>query len=278
LSTSYGASAPNLLAITGALLTDNRGARTNPAIADLQRAALGSLIGTRGALAGVGGQRNDGTILGLILNAFAQDRESNVLSTPSVMTLDNQPAEFLVGQQIPVTTGEALSSNFENQFRTVKREDVGVRLSVTPQISEGGAIRLAIKQEVSSVFGPVTQDSADLITNRRAINTAVQVDPGQIIVLGGLIQEEILRDETGVPGLKDVPFVGRAFRSESQTKRRTNLMVFLRPTIVSTSAQAADVTRQHLRTLQGMNGLDPDMARRLMEAAEPAPSQPQPQN
>lgn len=265
LSTSFGASAPNLLAVTGAVVA-NRSRKDNPAIVDLQRAALSSLVGTRGLLGGVAGRRNDGTTLGLILNAFAQDRDSNVLSTPSVMTLDNQPAELLVGQQIPITTGEALSSDFQNQFRTIKREDVGVRLSVTPQISEGGAIRLAIKQEVSSIFGPIVADSTDLITNRRAINTAVQVDPGQIIVLGGLIQEEISREQTGVPGLRKVPVVGNAFRSTSKGKRRTNLMVFLRPTIVNDSAQVAEVTRQQVRALQDMGGLDKGIAGRLDKA------------
>jgi len=267
LSTNYGASAPNLLAITGAILTRGTSAAV-PGVTDLQRAALSSLVGSRGTLLGVGGQRSDGTMLGLILNALAQDKESNVLSTPSVMTLDNEPASFLVGQQIPITTGEALSANFENQFRTVTREDVGVRLEVRPQISEGGAIRLAIKQEVSSVFGPVSANSSDLITNRRAIDTSVQVDPGQIIVLGGLIQEELGSDDSGVPGLRKAPVVGRLFRSESTSRRRTNLMVFLRTTLVSTPEQAAEVTRQQIRTIGGLDGLDAGMASRLRETLE----------
>jgi general secretion pathway protein D len=275
LSTSYGTSAPNLLAVTGALLTGDGEAANNPALGDLQRAAVSSLINARGALVGAAGARNDGSILGLIVNALAEDRESNVLSTPSVMTLDNESASFLVGQQIPITTGEALSNNFENQFRTVKREDVGVRLDVRPQISEGGAIRLEIKQEVSSIFGPVTRSSADLITNRRVIDTSVQVDPGQIIVLGGLIQEELNRTDTGVPYLKDVPVAGRLFRSESKSRRRTNLMVFLRPTVVNTAEQANDVTRRQVQSLQGLGGLDPSMARRLQEQVD-GKQQPQP--
>lgn len=280
LSTSYGTSAPNLLALTGALLDTGNAGNNNPALADLQRAAVSSLIGARGALAGIGGRRDDGAILGLILNALAEDQESNVLSTPSVMTLDNELATFLVGQQIPITTGEALSNNFENQFRTVKREDVGVRLEVRPQISEGGAIRLQIKQEVSSIFGPVNQDSSDLITNRRAIDTSVQVDPGQIIVLGGLIQEEAQSANSGIPVLKDIPVAGRMFRSEQKSRRRTNLMVFLRPTIVNTPEQARAVTQRQLQTLQSVDGLDPTMARRLQDAIDgtppPTPTPPPP--
>jgi general secretion pathway protein D len=276
LSTSYGASAPNLLTLTGALLNTGNAGDNNPALRDLQRAAVASLAGARGALVGVGGQRSDGSILGLIVNALQEDRQSNVLSTPSLTTLDNKSASLLVGQQIPVTTGEALSDNFENQFRTVKREDVGVRLDVRPQISEGGAIRLDIKQEVSSVFGPVTTGSSDLITNRRVIETSVQVDPGQVIVLGGLMQEEQQNTDSGVPILRDIPIAGRLFRSDSKERRRTNLMVFLRPTIISTPTQAAEVTRRQASALTGVEGLDPAMAQRLQQALrgqEPPPAE-----
>ncbi len=257
LSTSYANTAPNLLAVTGALVAPgDTGDDNNSALADLQRAAVDSLLGVSGGLFGVGGKTNDGTILGLIVNALKQDRDSNVLSTPSVMTLDNEKASILVGQQIPVTTGEALGSNNQNPFRTINREDVGVQLEVTPQISAGGAIRLSIRQEVSSIFGPVTPSSADLITNRREINTVVQVDAGQIIVLGGLIQEDVQKSEEGIPGLRDIPVVGGLFGSETQSRRRTNLMVFLRPTIVSTPEQAKDATMRQYQAVQGFDGLD----------------------
>ncbi len=265
LSTSYANTAPNLLAVTGALLVpgDDSAEASNSALADLQRAAVSSLLGVNGGLFGVGGQTSDGAILGLIVNALKQDRDSNVLSTPSVMTLDNEKASILVGQQIPVTTGEALGSNNQNPFRTINREDVGVQLEVTPQISAGGAIRLSIRQEVSSIFGPVTPSSADLITNRREINTVVQVDAGQIIVLGGLIQEDVQKDESGIPGLRDIPVIGGLFGSESQSRRRTNLMVFLRPTIVSTPEQARDATLRQYQAVQGFDGLDPAIRDRV---------------
>jgi general secretion pathway protein D len=259
LSTSYANSAPNLLAVTGALLTGNTDTDTNPALAQLQQAAVSSLIGANGGLFGIGGQRDDGAILGLIVNALKQDRDSNVLSTPSVLTLDNEKASLMVGQQIPITTGEALGSANANPFRTIQREDVGVQLEVTPQISEGGAIRLTIRQEVSSIFGPINTTSTDLITNKREINTVVQVDAGQIIVLGGLIQEDVQKTDNGIPGLRDIPLIGGLFGSKSESRKRTNLMVFLRPTIVNTPEQAREVTLRQYRAVQGFDGLDPAM-------------------
>lgn len=266
LSTSYGgASAPNLLALTGAVLTNNTDEGESEAVATLRRAAVNSLLGSSGLLLGGGGENSDGAVFGLLLNALAEDRESNVLSTPSVLTLDNEEASILVGQQIPITTGEALGDDFQNQFRTIERADVGVQLEVRPQISEGGAIRLAIRQEVSSVFGQIVSSSTDLITNRREIRTVVQVDEGQIVVLGGLIQDEIERSDAGIPGLRNIPLAGRLFRSEGTARRRTNLMVFLRPTIVNTADQAAEVTQRQYNALRAADGLDPLVARQLGE-------------
>jgi general secretion pathway protein D len=262
LSTSYANSAPNLLAVTGAVAIDPDNLE-GEALRELRRAAVNSLIGANGVIAGVGGTTDDGSILGLILNALAEDRDSNVLSTPSVMTLENETASILVGQQIPITTGETLSDANTNPFRTVRREDVGVKLEVRPQINEGGAIRLAIRQEVSSVFGPIISDSADLITNRRAIETVVQVDAGQVLVLGGLIQDDIQRSDSGVPLLRSIPIIGRLFRSEGRSRQRTNLMVFLRPTIVDGPEAAAAVTARQYRGLATDSGVDPAIMRQL---------------
>ncbi|UPT64642.1 MAG: hypothetical protein M0D54_09125 [Hyphomonadaceae bacterium JAD_PAG50586_4] len=278
LSSSYGGSAPNLLALTGATLLQGDD-ENDDAIAELRRAAINSLIGSSGLLLGGGGQNDDGSIFGVLLNALAEDRESNVLSTPSILTLDNEQASILVGQQIPITTGEAVGDNLENQFRTIERADVGVQLEVRPQISEGGAIRLELRQEVSSIFGQVAEDSTDLITNRREIRTVVQVDAGEIVVLGGLIQDDIQRTDAGIPGLRRLPIAGRLFRSEGTSRRRTNLMVFLRPTIVNTSDQARDITRRQYNSILGSE-LDPvvvEQLRREMErentyvAPEPQP-------
>ncbi|MBI1187110.1 MAG: type II secretion system protein GspD [Alphaproteobacteria bacterium] len=258
LSTNYGsANAPNILALTGALLLDGDDDDDNAALQDLRRAAVSSLLGSRGSLVGIGGTTNDGkTTFGLILNALADDQESNVLSTPSVMTLDNETASILVGQQIPITTGETLSSSNDNPFRTIERQDVGVQLEVRPQISEGGAIRLNIRQEVSSIFGTVITDSTDLITNRRAIETVVQVDAGEIIVLGGLIQEDVQRSNSGIPGLRSIPGIGRLFRSEGTQRRRTNLMVFLRPTVVTSQEQIRAMTDRQYRSFRDTTEVD----------------------
>ena len=263
LSTSYANSAPNLLAVTGALLTSKNDATDNPALAQLQQAAVSALLGSNGGIFGLGGKRDDGAILGLIVNALKQDRDSNVLSTPSVLTLDNEKASLMVGQQIPITTGEALGSANTNPFRTIQREDVGVQLEVTPQISEGGVIRLTIRQEVSSIFGPINTTSTDLITNKREINTVVQVDAGQIIVLGGLIQEDVQKTDNGIPGLRDIPVLGGLFGSKSESRKRTNLMVFLRPTIVNTPEQARDVTLRQYKAVQGFDGLDPNLRAKI---------------
>jgi general secretion pathway protein D len=266
-STYGGGSAPNLLALTGATLLqedDDDDEEDSEALAELRRLAINSLINTSGLLIGGGGQDDDGRIFGVLLDALAEDVDSDVLSTPSVLTLDNEEASILVGQQIPVTTGEAVGDNLENQFRTIDRRDVGVQLEVRPQISEGGVIRLEIRQEVSSVFGQVISDSTDLITNRREIQTVVQVDDGQIIVLGGLIQEELETSNAGIPGLRNIPLAGRLFSNERVSRRRTNLMVFLRPTIVNTPTQAYDVTNRQLEILRSGN-LDPAVARQLAE-------------
>jgi general secretion pathway protein D len=284
LSSSYGGSAPNILALTGAALLqgDSDDEEESAAVSELRRAAVNSLLGSSGLLLGGAGQDDDGRIFGVLLNALAQDEDSNVLSTPSVMTLDNEEASILVGQQIPITTGEAVGDNLDNQFRTISREDVGVKLEVRPQISEGGAIRLEIRQEVSSIFGQIINDSTDLITNRREIQTVVQVDAGEIIVLGGLIQDDIQRTDEGVPGLRRIPVLGRLFRSEGRAHRRTNLMVFLRPTIVNTADQARDVTRRQYDSIRAYEGLDPIVARALASEMErsdapavaaPAPAQ-----
>lgn len=246
--TRYGSQrSPDLLALTGALTTDSFTADDDADGDDLslRNLAVSSLLGARGGAFGLGGQiGDDGTLFGLILNALDSDTESNVLSKPQLMVLDNEEASLLVGQQIPVTTGEALGANNANPFRQIERQDVGVELTVRPQINDGDAIRLQIRQEVSSVAGPVSADFQELITNQREIQTTVLADNGEIIVLGGLIErDEQLRDDA-VPGLSRIPVAGRLFRNEERSQVRRNLMVFIRPTIVRDAADMRAVTRQ----------------------------------
>ncbi|MEO0722853.1 MAG: type II secretion system protein GspD, partial [Pseudomonadota bacterium] len=169
--TNFSNVSPNILGLAGALLTDNIDGGTSNT--NLTTSALAQLSGVNGGLFGFGTQNADGDIFGAIINAVAGDTDSSILSTPSVMALDNETASFLSGQEIPITTGEALGDNNANPFRTVERQDVGVQLEVTPQISDEETVRLAIRQEVSSVFGAVTTTSGDLITNKREVSTTI---------------------------------------------------------------------------------------------------------
>ncbi|KPP82168.1 MAG: type 2a secretion system secretin GspD [Oceanicaulis sp. HLUCCA04] len=239
ISTRFGAS-PDLLAIAGAATVrgDSDAAET------VRETALQSILRSSGALVGVGGQNSNGAIFGAILNALEADTSSNILSKPSILTLDNEEASIIVGQQIPITTGEVLGDSNTNPFRTIERQDVGVQLQVQPQISDGDTIRLHLRQEVSSVAGPVGQDFSELITNNRAIETTVLADNGEIIVLGGLIERDDQSADSGVPGLRSIPVLGRAFRNEGRSERRTNLVVFIRPTIVRSAADMRDIALQ----------------------------------
>jgi general secretion pathway protein D len=196
--------------------------------------------GTLGGAIRLGGN----AYLGAILNAVSQDNQSNLLSTPSVVTLDNQEAKLLVGQEVPVTTGERLGGNFDNAFRTVSRQNVGIQLEVKPQIGEGGSIKLFLRQEVSSIAGAVTNNSADLILNKREIQTTMTVDDGQIMAIGGLLDDNERRTLEKIPLLGDIPVLGELFRSRSRTRGKTNLMVFIRPTIMRTAEDARKLAEQ----------------------------------
>lgn len=243
---------PNILAATGAVVVDEQtSGEDSDALKALQSAAIDSLLGTAGFVGGFAGRGSDGTIFGVILNALKRDVSSNVLSTPSIMTMDNQAASILVGQEIPITTGEALGADNSNPFRTIERKDVGVKLEVKPQINEGGAIKLFIRQEVSSVFGPISQQSGELVTNKRQIETTVMVNDGQIIVLGGLIEDDEQLSVDKVPLLSDIPIIGNAFKSTNRSRARTNLMVFLRPTIVTGANDLRAVTDRKYNYMQG---------------------------
>ncbi|MHA6767801.1 type II secretion system secretin GspD [Sphingobium ummariense] len=269
-ATNYSNAQPNLLTLAGAYAADRLGTTTTTVVAPdgtrtttevrengdlastLQQAAVSSLQSATGAIAGLGGSIGNNGIFGAIINAVKSDTESNLLSTPSVMTLDNQKASILVGQQVPITTGEALSQNFDNQFRTVQRQDVGIKLEVKPQINTGGAIKLFLKQEVSSVAGPVSNDNSDLIINKREIETTVTVDDGEILALGGLLDDNERRTIERIPLLSDIPGIGELFKSRSKNRTKTNLMVFIRPTILRSKEDAQKLTQQRYGYVRGM--------------------------
>ncbi len=274
---------PSVLAATGAIIADREtSGEDNDVIQSLQALAVDSLLGIPGAAVGFAGEGSDGTIFGVILNALQRDDDSNVLSTPSIMTMDNQPASILVGQEIPITTGESLGADNVNPFRTVERKEVGVKLEVKPQINEGEAIKLLIRQEVSSIIGPINELSTDLITNKREIETTVMVDNGEIIVLGGLIEDDEQVTLEKIPLLGDIPVLGQLFKSESKSRRRTNLMVFLRPTIVTNIKDLRAVTNRKFdyirseqirRSDEGVSSLDQMMNEIVGGAAAPAGSE-----
>ena len=224
---------------------------------------------------GLGGESGSGVRYGALLRALQTDTNTNILSTPNIVTLDNEEAELIVGQNLPFVTGSFTgtgSTNPQNPFQTIERQDVGLTLKVTPQINEGDTVQMVIEQEVSSVIpGTVEQGIA---TRKRSIKTSVLVDDGGILILGGLIADEVSDTESKVPLLGDIPLIGFLFRTESTTKSKANLMVFLRPTILRDHKDASFVTNEkynHLRGIEsgaynkedGSFGLLPDAAPKL---------------
>ena len=243
----FGNPNPDLIAITGSQLSLEGNISSN-----LTTTASNSLLGLEGMAAGIARIKNDGESFAAILNIITNDADSNVLSTPSIMTMDNEQASIIVGQEIPITTGETLSMNNSNPFRTVQRQEVGVKLTVTPQINEGNAVKLVINQEVSSVVGPITATATDLITSKRQIQTTVLVEDGDTIVLGGLIDDDVQEIEKKIPILGDIPLIGRLFKSTSTSRSKRNLIVFMRPTIIRDIASVREVSNRKYNYFQAI--------------------------
>jgi general secretion pathway protein D len=176
---------------------------------------------------------------GAIVSAVSSDTNSNVLATPSITTLDNEEAYFIVGQEVPIITGSATGANNNNPFQTVEREEVGIKLRVTPQVNEGNAVQLTIEQESSSVSG---NTGVDISINKREIKTTVMADSGDTVILGGLIDEDVQESVQKVPLLGDIPIIGHLFKSTSSSTRKRNLMVFLRATIVRDAGLMAEIS------------------------------------
>ena len=227
--TRFGGSGPDLLTIIGSSADETD--------VNLSTTASASLLNTQGLIAGFGDLTPGKDNFVGIINAISQDSNSNILATPSLMAMDNELATSIIGQEIPITTGESLGTNNANPFRTTSRQEVGIKLEVTPQINEGSSVVMQIKIEVSGVAG-VPMSGIDIITNKRAIETTALVDNNQIIVLGGLVDEDKQDTVSKVPLLGSVPSLGRLFQSSSSTTVKKNLMVFLRPTII-TDAESA---------------------------------------
>lgn len=175
-----------------------------------------------------------------VLQAVRTSTNSNVLATPHITTMDNQEAFFLVGQEVPVITGSTTGSNNTNPFQQVDRQEVGIKLKVTPQINEGDAVQLTIEQEVSSIGGAT---AVDITINKREIKTTVMADDGATVVLGGLIDEDVQESESKVPLLGDIPVLGHLFKSTSVSKKKRNLMVFIKATIVREGSAISGISK-----------------------------------
>ena len=177
--------------------------------------------------------------LGLLARALESDNNANILSTPNLLTLDNEEAQIIVGQQVPFVTGQYAQTGTAaavTPFQTIERRDVGITLKIKPTISDNGTVKLLIYQEVSSIVNATLTSPAGPTTNKRAIQTAVQVDDGAIIALGGLISDNVQNGTSQVPVLGDIPYLGGLFRYQTRSRSKTNLMVFLRPYIIRDSS------------------------------------------
>ncbi|MFT7682093.1 MAG: general secretion pathway protein D [Moritella dasanensis] len=222
---------------TGTDAQGNPTSTTSTTTGDISTLAS-ALSGINGLAMGV---MNSAGSFGAIIQAAANDTQSNILATPSIMTLDNQEASFIVGEEVPVITGSSASSGNDNPFQTVERQEVGIKLKVTPQINEGDAVQLTIEQEVSQVLGST---SVDVTFATRKVSTTILADSGQTIVIGGLLDEQVTESVSKVPWLGDIPWIGNLFKSTSSSTRKRNLMVFIKPTIIRDNASIRGVSNR----------------------------------
>ncbi len=248
---------------------------TNGNLLDITKATLGgSAAGTTGSTAATGISLGEGLNIGLIHNYFGtyglaaiarvlqSQTNTNIASTPNLITLDNEEAKIVVGSNVPFVTGQFTNTGgagaLTSPFQTIERKDVGITLRIRPQIGENGTIRMAIFQESSSLSSQVAPGTSNAgpSTNKRSIESNVVVDDGQILVLGGLIEDRYTDNRSKVPLLGDIPYLGALFRSESRTKTRTNLMVFLRPVVMR---DADTANRLSLDRYEQIRGFQKDM-------------------
>lgn len=202
---------------------------------------VGSVIGIGDYKEGANGSRK---LYGALIQALKTNTKSNLLSTPSIVTMDNEEAYIVVGQNVPFVTGSVATSGGNiNPYTSVERKDVGVTLKVIPHVGEGGTIRLEVEQEVSAVARDKGQ-AQDLVTSKRAIKTSVMAEHGQTIVLGGLIADNSIYSQNSVPGLGSIPGIGRLFRGDNKSTEKRNLLVFIHPTIVGDSPNSRRLTQQ----------------------------------
>lgn len=297
--TSFSNGAANILDLAGGLYADRLDqtttvingstvtTSTNSTLGDSLRSnAAQAALAARGGIAGWATALGGTGFFGALIDAIHSDSNSNVLSTPHIVTNDNVPASILFGKEIPVATGEALSGSLAGAFRTIQRQNVGIELDVTPQINGGsagfdggegdaGAVRLDLRQQVSSVAGPVSSTNGELVVNKREIRTTVTVGDGEIVALGGLLDDAERRTLEKIPVLGDMPLLGELFRSRSKTHVKTNLMVFIRPTILRGGLDRAALTARRMDAVRGAQvrfapGRDPSIDELVADYLGPA--------
>lgn len=257
----------NVLGLAGTIDMALNPPTGDPKMPDLSKAQI-----PRGLQLGVGGSD-----FAVLISALAKNADTNVLSTPTIVTMDNEQAEIVVGQNVPFVTGSYTSSTssgsndntnaLSNPFQTIQRDDVGIKLKVKPQINEGNAIKLEIEQEVSSVAPSANAATQGPTTNKRSIKTIVMIEDGQVLVLGGLIDDKLDESAQKVPLLGDVPLLGNLFRYRNTTKLKRNLMVFLHPVILRdptqgtlhTSDKYSYIRQQQLAARESADYLLPDV-------------------
>ncbi|GAB4088349.1 hypothetical protein GCM10028785_10180 [Hydrogenophaga soli] len=220
-------------------------------------AASGTTLPATGINFGLAQQKGGVYVLGFLARALEANGDGNVLSTPNLLTLDNEEAKIVIGQNVPFVTGQFTNTGATtatvNPFQTIERKDVGLTLKVKPQISENGTVKLSIYQEVSSIDASTKANTNGPTTNKRSIESQVLVEDGQIVVLGGLLQDEYAGNVDQVPGLGSVPIIGNLFKSQSRSRKKTNLMVFLRPVVVRDAQQTGSLAQDRydvMRTIQ----------------------------
>lgn len=209
---------------------------------------------TGGITLGAGQRNEDGISWGILLQALSTSAAANLLSTPSIITLDNQESEIIVGQNVPFRTGQSTvtGDGTTNPFTTIERRDIGLTLKVTPTISADGLVRLVVEQTTENI-GDSVESASDIITNKREIKTTVLADDGETIVLGGLTTDDLQINKSKVPLLGDIPVLGRLFSSESERRVKRNLLVFLRPTIMLGKAESIAATDKKFQSLWEIN-------------------------
>jgi general secretion pathway protein D len=257
---------------TVGLLGTNFGSGGNNILTNLLPIAQGDIGSVQapgsGLNFGVAARRNGIYLLGFLARFLQENGDGNILSTPNLLTLDNEEAKIVIGQNVPFVTGQFTNTGAGNgnngsvnPFQTIERKDVGLTLRVKPQISENGTIKMTIFQEVSSVQASSVNSATGLITNKRTIESTVLVDDGSIVVLGGLLQDEYSGNQQKVPGLGDIPLFGNLFKSETRNRKKTNLMVFLRPVVLRDARATTNLSLDRY-----------ELMRATQQQAQPSPS------